>query len=142
MSRIYVASSWRHPGQPLIVRMLRNIGHEVYDFRNPDGGAGFSWREISPDWEHWSVGQFKTALEHPVAKHGFGCDLAALQWCDTCVLLMPCGRSAQLELGWAFGAGKKGYVLLDDEKPTEPELMYGLAHGIFSNFNELEAAVR
>lgn len=44
--RIYVASSWRNPIQPEVVRHLREAGHEVYDFRNPaPGQEGFSWRE-------------------------------------------------------------------------------------------------
>ena len=31
--RIYVASSWRNPTQPVMVTTLRDAGHEVYDFR-------------------------------------------------------------------------------------------------------------
>lgn len=35
MTKIYVASSWHNQDQPQIVRFLRNLGHEVYDFRHP-----------------------------------------------------------------------------------------------------------
>jgi hypothetical protein len=33
--KIYLASSWRNERQPELVRILREAGHEVYDFRNP-----------------------------------------------------------------------------------------------------------
>ena len=29
------------------------------------------------------------------------------RWDDTFVLVLPCGRSAHLELGWAVGQGKR-----------------------------------
>jgi len=35
--KIYVASSWRNEKQSLAVTYLRGSGHEVYDFKNPDG---------------------------------------------------------------------------------------------------------
>ena len=50
MSRIYVATSWRNEEQPNMVNMLRADGHEVYDFRNPPGQAGFGWEQIDPEW--------------------------------------------------------------------------------------------
>ena len=49
-------------------------------------------------------------------------DFAAMQRADTFVLVLPCGKSAHLELGWAVGAGKRTAVLHED--PCEPELMY------------------
>lgn len=46
MASIYVASSWRHPYYPEVVKRLRAEGHEVYDFRNPPhGGNGFRWTD-------------------------------------------------------------------------------------------------
>ena len=44
---------------------------------------------------------------------------------DAFVLLMPCGRSAHLEAGWAIGQGKPTCILF--ETKDEPELMYKLA---------------
>lgn len=42
MAKIYVASSWRNPYFPEVVKRLRAEGHDVYDFRNPPhGGNGF-----------------------------------------------------------------------------------------------------
>ena len=45
MAKIYVASSWKNPYQPDVVKKLREQGHQVFDFRNPpDGKGGFFWK--------------------------------------------------------------------------------------------------
>lgn len=119
--RIYVASSWRNPDQPEVVDRLRARGFEVYDFHNPPGRAGFSWSEIDPWWQSWTAEEYVAALEHPLAVAGYASDFAAMQWADTVVLVLPCGRSAHLELGWAVGAGKRTVIITRDGE--EPELM-------------------
>lgn len=124
---IYVASSWRNAMQPQVVRALREAGHEVYDFRQPDERGvegGFSWREIDPDWQSWSPAKFRELVHHPIASVGFYRDFEAMQKADACVLVMPCGRSAHLELGWCAGARKRTLILLTH---GEPELMYRIA---------------
>jgi hypothetical protein len=142
--KVYVASSWRNPIQDVIVITLRNVGHEVYDFKNPrPGNTGFSWREIEPGWEHWSARQFRSALGHPIAVEGFGLDMAALRWCEACVLVLPCGRSAHMELGWACGAGKRTIALVMDEVgPHEPELMYSMLDAVCLSIHEMIEALR
>lgn len=124
--KIYVASSWRNVYQPDVVAALREAGHEVYDFKNPaPGDNGFGWREISPNWQRWTAGEQIAALAHPAAQRGLKFDFDAMKWCDTLVMLQPCGRSAALELGWAIGAGKRTAVVMVDGQ--EPELMVRLA---------------
>jgi hypothetical protein len=121
--RVYVASSWRNLLQPAIVVALRKCGHEVYDFRHPAPGVGgFAWSDIDPAWEHWTAEQYREALKHPIAKRGYGYDIAALKACDACVLVLPSGRSASWEFGYAMGQGKRGAVVQLDK--IEPELMY------------------
>lgn len=120
--RIYVASSWRNERQAGVVADLRNAGHEVYDFKNPrPGHHGFAWRDCDPDWASWDPRKFRAMLEHPIAVAGFESDFDAMKWATACVLVLPCGRSAHLELGWACGMGKPTAVLL---AAGEPELMY------------------
>lgn len=124
--RVYVASSWRNDWQPDIVRRLRQDHHSVYDFRNPEpGNTGFAWSSIDPDWQQWTWEQYREALRHPVAAEGFRLDMEALTGADATVLVMPCGRSAHLELGYAVGAGQHTAIILGDEQ--EPELMYLMA---------------
>lgn len=149
---VYVASSWRNPTQPAVCATLAAAGIDHYDFRNPPDGAGFGWREVRPctgaydcsaaahiegcfnernvvaettkqkgaDWE--PVDQYMAMVNHPRAVEGFAADFGAMQKADTFVLVLPCGKSAHLELGWAVGAGKRTAILLED--PVEPELMY------------------
>lgn len=75
------------------------------------------------------------ALEHPLAWSGFTKDFEAMHKADTFVLVLPCGRSAHLELGWAVGAGKRTAVLLDD--PVTPELMYKMVDYLATSMMDL-----
>lgn len=140
---IYVASSWRNPIQQEIVAVLRNAQHDVYDFRNPAPGQhGFAWSEVNPDWLQWTPDQFVRDLYsgHPAVKRGFKLDKSALDWADCCVCVLPCGRSAHLEAGYAIGQGKKTIFYLHPDK-FEPELMYLLGDGCVTGFDELVAAL-
>lgn len=128
---IYVASSWRNQRQPEIVRVLRDCGHEVYDFKNPaPGNTGFAWSSIDRNWKQWSASAYRDALRHPIAEKGYAFDVEALRACDVCVLVLPSGRSASWELGYAMGLGKRGVVVQFDA--VEPELMYREAEIVVS----------
>ena len=143
--RIYVASSWRNEFQQAVVADLRRAGHEVYDFKNPhEGNNGFGWREIDPDWEKWTARRYIEGLSHPVAQAGFHSDLSGMQWANCCVLVLPCGRSAHLELGWFMGQGKETHVLIPPVQQLEPELMYLLGGSpsiLHTDIEDLLAAV-
>jgi hypothetical protein len=130
--RIYVASSWRNTLQPGVVVILRRCGHEVYDFRHPaPDDIGFAWTSVEPTIPPWSGKKLRAALEHPIARRGYGYDMAALKACEAVVLVLPCGRSAHWELGYAMGQGKPGYVVMLG--PDEPELMYSEARILTSS---------
>lgn len=136
LRRIYVASSWRNPLQGGVVEALRLDGHEVYDFKNPrPGDKGFAWAEIDPDWQKWTAEQYRAALDHPIAKAGFASDFNAMKWADVFVLVLPCGRSAHLELGWAAGQGKQTIILTRDGE--EPELMARMCDHICGSLDEV-----
>ena len=125
--KIYVASSWRNPYQPNIVHTLRSEGHDVYDFRHSKpGDSGFSWGDIAAGGQGWTPEEYIARLKHPIAQAGFASDKDALDWCDMCVLVLPCGRSAHLEAGYAIGQGKPTIILLHEDNIV-PELMYLLA---------------
>lgn len=125
MARIYVASSWRNPYQPGLVKALRTDGHAVYDFRadtrkrvEPVGEAdigrweppatAFSWAEMDTAWEQWTPAQYRHLLQtSPRAAQGYIGDLRGMEWADTCVVCLPCGNSAHLEAGYMKGRGKR-----------------------------------
>lgn len=141
MARIYAASSWRNPHQQGVVQVLRRAGHEVYDFRAPFNGVpGFQWSEIDPEWQGWSAAEYRRLLTtNPIAARGFVSDLRAMQWADTCLLILPCGRSAHLEAGWFCGQGKRCIILTRDGE--EPELMALLATDICISLAEVLQAL-
>jgi hypothetical protein len=132
--KIYVASSWRNLLQPVIVHALRGCGHEVYDFKNPrPGDIGFSWKEVMPSYVQGGKvrpEEYREALRHPVAEAGYESDINALRWCDAVVYVLPCGRSASWEFGYAMGQGKAGYVVMFDD--DEPDLMFSEARVLTS----------
>ncbi|KAA6352397.1 hypothetical protein EZS27_000347 [termite gut metagenome] len=140
--KIYVASSWENYNAHLnTVDFLRKEGHEVYNFRNPRPGVrGFSWEEIDPEYERWSMGKMKEKLNHPIAQTGFDLNFQAMQEADVCVLVLPAGASSHSEAGWMKGAGKRVYVY--QIWGSKPELMYKLFDGIASSGNELRKLLK
>ena len=136
MAKIYVASSWRNKYQPEVVAALRKAGHEVYDFRDPkDNPGGFHWADVDENWQEWQPEEYIRNLTHPVAEKGFKADLDAMLWADTCVLVLPCGRSAHAEAGWMAGAGKR--VIAYIPEMVEPELMYKLFDKVVGTLDDL-----
>lgn len=142
--RIYVASSWRNEArQQATVLALREAGHTVYDFRNPaPDDKGFSWRQCATPEQLKDPRRFRDeVLTSAVALAGFGLDMNALRTSDVTVLVLPCGRSAHLELGYATGARQRTIVLLDDPI-SEPELMYLACSDIAVSIAEVVRMVR
>lgn len=141
---VYVASSWRCTMQPAVIAILKAAGIDVYDFRNPEGGTGFGWQEVMPsfdiDEQSADVDEYLKALDDPRSVQGFQSDFDAMKRADTFVLVLPCGRSAHLELGWAVGAGKRTAILLDPDPETDqvtPELMYKMVDHVARSVMDL-----
>ena len=134
--KLYIASSWRNTYYSEVVKRLREEGFEVYDFRNPPSGdPGFKWHLVGEDWQEWTPEQYREKLHHPLAERQFKNDLEAINSCDACVLVLPCGRSAHTEAGLFVGKGKKTIAYIPTKE--EPELMYKLFDGIACTLEEL-----
>ena len=43
----------------MMVNYIRQEGHEVYDFRNPPGKAGFQWKDIEEGWQTWTMERYR-----------------------------------------------------------------------------------
>lgn len=145
--KVYVASSWRNPLQPLVCKTLEAAGIDYYDFRHPEEGeSGFHWTHVGmPTYElrrnyevpTVPVEEYLRGLQHPIAQRGFKFDFDAMKSCDTCVMVMPCGKSAHLELGWFTGQPDRRSAILLDGEDMQPELMYLLADYIAPTMLEL-----
>jgi hypothetical protein len=57
------------------------------------------------------------------------------------IMLMPCGKSGHLELGYVRGCGKPGYILFPKE-PKRLDVMYQFATDLFFNTNDLIKELR
>jgi hypothetical protein len=98
--------------------------------------VGFHWKEIDEKWQDWSTLEYREVLEtNTIVANGYLSDLRGMQWADTCVLLLPCGRSAHLEAGWFAGANKRLIIYMPEVQ--EPDLMYLMANHIVVNVDEL-----
>lgn len=137
--KVYVASSWRNSKQTAVVKDLRRVGYEVYDFKNPKAGdKGFHWSSIDPKWKDWTPFEYRQALKHPIAESGYQSDMAAMEWADVFVGVQPFGRSASLEMGWAAGQHKGTILLLSN---GEPELMVKMLDHICCSLKEVRDAL-
>ena len=140
MKNIYVASSWRNDKQQKVVRNLKELGYNVYDFKNPAiDNKGFKWSDIDYNWQNWTPEKYRHCLDHPIAIKGFNSDFEAMKWANIFVGVQPFGRSASLEMGWAAGQGKKTILLLET---GEPELMVKMLDHICVDMHEVVVAIK
>jgi hypothetical protein len=130
---LYLIGSLRNPEVPKIANILRAEGHEVFD----------QWYGAGPNaddcWQEYCKNKgmnYKEALADHGAQHVYNFDRTFLTRSDTVVLVLPAGKSGHLELGWALGQGKRGFILLDGE-PERYDVMYNFATGVCLNLQEL-----
>ena len=112
--KVYVASSWHNRVYPEVVEVLRQAGHDVYDFRY-QGGSDSNPAEMTS-------GMLLEFLDQPKVRSIFKNDMDALVASDAVVCVLPCGRSAHLELGYGIGAGKRTVLLWHDG--DAPDIMH------------------
>ena len=129
---IYLIGSLRNPAIPTIANTLRSHGLEVFaDWYAAGEKADDAWR----DYERSQGYTFEQALERPAARNVFSFDHYWLDYATTAVLVQPAGKSGHLELGWALGRGKKGYILLDH--PDRWDVMVKFATGVTTDIGKL-----
>ena len=130
--KVYIATSWRMENTAvLLARRLREEGFEVDCFcENRAGRYVFRWPELVDKEEDLKNYDAKSFIDDPRVRRAFKEDKKWLDWADVCVLLLPSGRSAHLEAGYAKGQGKKLYVLGGFIK-GEFDVMYNFADGLF-----------
>lgn len=130
---IYVIGSLRNPYIPQLAVILREEGYEVFDDWFASGPeADDKWQE----YERQRSRSYGEALKGHAAKNVFEFDRRHLERANTVVMVMPAGKSGHLELGWALGKGKRGFVLFDQE-PERWDVMYQFATGVAFNTSDL-----
>ena len=129
--KVYVASSWNNEVYPEVVEALRQAGHDVYDFRH----QGVS----DPDPAEMTFGKLLNYLDEPKIRAIFKNDMDALKDSDAVVCVLPCGRSAHLELGYGIGAGKRTVLLWHDG--DAPDVMHKAVDAIVFSVDEIPEAL-
>lgn len=120
---IYLIGSLRNPEVPKVAAQIREHGFDVFD----------QWFSAGPNADDHLRDHFlaqgmnhREILQTAAAKNIFEFDKRHLQQADSVVLLMPCGKSGFLELGWVLGLGKQGYILFDKD-PERVDVMFQFA---------------
>jgi len=124
MTRIYVASSWKHESHDEVVKALRDADYTVYNYREEN--ASFQWAQIDKDFNKLDAKGQLELLKHPIAQRAFDNDYYAMSAADACVLLSPSGSSANMEAGWFVGQHKP-LIIFVPKAIKSPELVYLLA---------------
>ena len=145
MARIYISSSWKNEHHQVLVALLRKHGHKVYDFQHPNGRNDRNvWEGVTSKLRLSTAYQqgilsgsdYDRMLMEEEVKNRFDDHFKAMSDADTCVLLLPCGRSSHVEAGYMAGAGKCVYVY-DTSTHVTPELMYLTFDGYFHEEKDL-----
>ena len=77
-------------------------------------------------------------LERPIVQKAFKEDKKWIDWCDVCIMLLPCGNSTHLEGGYAKGSNKKLIIYGHNGFVNGTfDVMYGFADLITESIIEL-----
>jgi len=130
--KIYIASSWKNQNFcKAVADALRTEGHEVDCFCDGSSGRyvfhGTEFVKREEDMANYDAIEF---ISDARTIRAFEEDRRWLDWADACVLILPSGRSAHLESGYAKGRGKRLFIYGDFPK-GEFEVMYRFADGMF-----------
>lgn len=137
-TKVYLIGSLRNPEVPKLARELRALGVTVFDDWYASGPeADDIWRE----YEQARGRSFVEALNGQAAQNQFSFDKRNLDDADVALVVAPAGRSGHLELGYALGQGKRGYIYIGDE-PDRWDIMYAFATAVFDDKEKLLEEVR
>ena len=122
---IYLASSWKNTARVLMwAKELRQEGHKVDAFCDTtQGRVIFSLSELEEAKDLNVI----TALKFDKVISVYREDRHWIDWADCAILLLPSGKSAHIEAGYAKGCGKKLVIYQRELVKGEFEVMYGFA---------------
>ena len=133
--KVYLASSWKNA--QLVrdcAKSLRRHGHEVDDFADDSRGRYVFGFDKLPDISNHNA---QTVFQLTEVQQPFAEDKKWIDWADCVLLLLPAGKSAHLEAGYAKGQGKKLIIFQLDFPKAEFDAMYGFADLITNDPREI-----
>lgn len=131
---IYIIGSMRNPRVPEVAQALRAIGWDAFD----------EWYSSGPEsdekWQEYEKARGRSYREAAAgyhARNAFLLDKFHLDRCDVALLVMPAGKSAHNEIGYAEGRGKPAYILLDGEPDRYDIMPPNFATAVFVSLEEM-----
>ena len=132
----FVAGRWRnHENITPVVEKIRSTNKTVYYWTESKyDGYGIHKKLDSKEIDRLMVEeeQMDDWQNDPLLKEIFKRDMSALRNSSAIVVVFPIGFSAHMELGAAYGMGKKCYGL---GKPEKAETLYFMFDEIFPDVN-------
>lgn len=136
---VYLIGSLRNPEVVEVAKDIRALGLACVD----------NWMAAGPtaddSWQSYSNATGKTyreALQSREAVNVFHFDKAYIELADAVVLLYPAGKSGHLELGYAVGRGKRGYILQEQIADRYDVMLQFAQAPLFHSKPDLLAAMR
>lgn len=133
MKNIYVIGALKNPRIVDVANRLSEEGFNAFADWFCPGPDADSYLLDYAKRRGWS---FKQALQSDAARNIFEFDKSHIDRSDAVVLVAPAGKSAHLELGYARGLHKPGYILFDEE-PERFDVMLQFASEIFFSEEDL-----
>lgn len=136
--KVYIGGALANPEIVRLTRALLDAGYDAFsEWYTPGKEADVLWR----DYELALGFDYRTALQRPSAQNTFNFDRRNIEDSDVFVMLLPCGKSAHLELGYAAGRGIDTVIYMP-EQPERWDVMYNFAGAIVYNDDELLKALK
>ncbi len=111
--KIYISSSWKNRDtvRQLAVK-LREYGHEVYDFTDPNcrKTPGIPPEKIPVEFNP-AIHKYSEYINKPEWKQVVMENKQAIIWSDFIILLLPCGSDSHADWALGVGLGKRSVVV-------------------------------
>lgn len=135
--KVYLAGRLADPDIPTLTALLTKHSLDVFsEWYTPGPEADVRWR----DYEQALGIDYITALQRPSAQNTYQFDKRHIDASDVMVAVLPCGKSAHLEIGYMIGKGKPVFLLMRDE-PDRWDVMYNFVYenggGIVKSVDDL-----
>lgn len=131
----FIAGRWRNRDniQP-VLDAVRESGKAAYSFiENEYEGSTFSIK-LDGDVDAFMTQSENVPLDDPLIRKIFEADMAAEREADNFLVVFPAGLNAHIEIGIAYGMGKKCYAV---GVPEKTETLYCIFDKVFPDLEAL-----
>lgn len=138
--KIYISSSWKNRDRVRkLAEGIREAGHEVYDFTDPASREGI--KEIPPEMFPKNFNPEKDNYREylnsrPEWRQAVERNRVALHWCNTVIMLLPCGDDAHADAFYGLGHGA-ALAIVGSPKAGDRTPTHLWAHALLDSDDEV-----